>query len=175
MSSTYEADFLATTPTNPCAPEDADCNDNYDFFFGAGGYQAHDFGSGAAFIEITEDLSELCLFWAEPLSAATSDYDVFVFNETGNLVNIGDNFVATTPPPKECVVSTVSDFVTDPVANPTLVAGNTVVVVNTLAGSAARFMHLSGLPAALAATGTAPERTFRYNNRRGDSWASGIK
>ncbi len=144
-ASTYEADFLPTTPVNNCDAQDAACNADFDFFFGASAYQAHDFGGDVASVAITEDLSELCLFWSEPLDGATSDYDLFAFNASGQWIDVGNNFVGNASEPKECIGNDAN-----------LVAGTTIVVASVSAGSSDRFLHLSGLPLALEQAGTAP-------------------
>jgi hypothetical protein len=133
-ASTYEADYVATTFENTCDAEDDACNDDFDFFFGSGAYSVHEF-SGSPSVTFAKNLSELCLFWSEPLAAAESDYDLFIFDANGQWVDVGNNFVGDSTSPKECVSTDAS-----------LVAGNIAVVAQVTSGSEDRFLHLSALP-----------------------------
>ena len=58
--------------------------------------EAHDFDPGPA-VQVFNPLSAysigayVTMFWAEPLGDATSDYDVYVFDGAGNLLNYSQN------------------------------------------------------------------------------------
>ena len=133
-ASSYEADYVATTFENTCDAADDDCNADFEFFFGSGAYSVHEFG-GSPSVTLTKDLAELCLFWSEPLGAADSDYDLFVFDANGQWVDVGNNYVGDSSSPKECVSTDAS-----------LVSGNIAVVAQVTSGSDDRFLHLSALP-----------------------------
>lgn len=151
-ASSYEADYVATTFENTCDAADDGCNADFEFFFGSGAYSVHDF-EGSPSVTLTKDLSELCLFWSEPLGAAGSDYDLFIFDANGQWVDVGNNYVGDGTSPKECVSTDAS-----------LVEGNIAVVAQVTSGSEDRFLHLSALPlefetAGVVSAGTALSST----------------
>ena len=99
----------------------------------------HDFGSGVTQNRITEDSpGAYLLWWADPLEGSSNDYDLFLVDENGDVVESSTRIQDGNRDPYEYISSGEDDH-----------TGNRLIIVKT-SGAADRFLRLDTLEGQLA-------------------------
>ena len=99
----------------------------------------HDFGSGVTQNRITEDSpGGYVLWWADPLEGSSNDYDLFLVDENGDVVESSTRIQDGNRDPYEYISSGEDDH-----------TGNRLIIVKT-SGAADRFLRLDTLEGQLA-------------------------
>lgn len=124
----------------------------------------HQFGAGDGLLAISQNLESLCLFWSDKPGESYNDYDLFVLDGEGQLVDSSTDFQYFNPSEQGELPQEPQECISNPAS---LIAGHQVVVGTDAIAAENRFIHIRGEPGAAAQARQArvvstPSGVFEY-------------